>query len=122
MMTLRSLNKRVLNVSLLLAFYLGLSFLIQPVFAHGPKGHGGKEFTALMAVKKGVELYDRLVANRKLDEAWEIELADLRVFTRNIDDKKEIVVQFNRATGEPRSVYIFFSEKGEYTGSNFTGE
>ena len=115
-------NKNILKVFFLLIIYLVLSFVIHPVFAHGPKGHGGKEFTALMAVKKGVELYDRLVASSKLDGAWETELTDLKVFTRNINNKKEIVVQFNRTTGEPRSVYIFFSEKGEYNGSNFTGE
>jgi len=122
MMILQYQNKIILKVFFLLIIYLGLSFLIHPVFAHGPKGHGGMEFTALTAVKKGVELYDRLLASGKLDEAWETDLADLSVFTRNTNNKKEIVIQFNRTTGEPRSVYIFFSEKGEYSGSNFTGD
>jgi hypothetical protein len=122
MMILRNQNKKILITFFLFIIYFGLSFLIHPVFAHGPKGHSGMEFTALMAVKKGVELYDRLLASGKLDEAWETELADIRVFTRDSSKEKEIIVEFKRSNGNPKSVFIFFTEKGEYNGSNFTGE
>jgi hypothetical protein len=93
-----------------------------PAFGHGPKGHEGMKFTALMAAKKGVELYDRLVTSGKLDESWETKLTDISVLIRNSNNEKEIIVQFKRSNGNPKSLYIFFTEKGEYNGSNFTGE
>ena len=89
--------------------------------AHGPKGHSGVEFTALQAVKKGIELYDKLVASGKLKEPWETDLKNIEVFPRQSGKKREIVVKFSRSKGEPLSVYIFFTEKGDYSGSNFTG-
>ena len=91
-------------------------------FAHGPKGHEGNEFTALQAAKKSVALSDRLVASGKLSEAWETDMKQIEIFSRQVDKGNEIVVKFNRSKGEPRSVYIFFTEKGEYFGSNFTGD
>jgi hypothetical protein len=102
-------------------FFLVVSWAI-PVLGHGPKGHDGMDFTALMAAKKGVELYDRLVTSGKLDESWETELTDISVLIRNNKNEKEIIVQFKRSKGDPKSVYIFFTEKGEYNGSNFTGK
>jgi hypothetical protein len=91
-------------------------------FAHGPKGHSGQSFTALEAAKKGITLYDKLVAGGKLEESWETGLIGIKVFPRSEANKNEFVVQFDRGQGEPRSVYIFFDEKGAYSGSNFTGE
>ena len=91
-------------------------------FGHGPKGHTGGDFTAFMAVKKGIELYDRLLTSGKFAESWEIDLNNVAVFTQNDGNQIEFVVKINRSKGEPKSVYIFFSEKGEYTGSNFTGD
>jgi len=90
--------------------------------AHGPKGHGEAEFTALQAAKKGIELYDKLVASGKIEESWETDLTNVEVFPRQNGGKKELVVKFSRSNGEPQSVYIFFAEKGEYNGSNFTGK
>jgi hypothetical protein len=90
--------------------------------AHGPGGHGGVSFTALSAAKKGIELYDRLVAGGKIDETWETELVNISVSERALDNRNEYVVQFERAQGDPRSVYIFFDTQGEYLGSNFTGK
>ena len=96
--------------------------------AHGPKGHGEAEFTALQAAKKGIELYDKLVASgkivasEKIEESWETDLTNIEVFPRQSGEKKELVVKFSRSNGEPQSVYIFFTEKGEYNGSNFTGK
>jgi len=102
-----------------------LTFLLlngQPAMGHGPKGHGANEFTHLQAVKKGLVLYDKLIEKGKLNESWEIALADVQVYARTKSENNEIVVQFSRTEGEPRSVYIFFNAKGDYSGSNFSGE
>jgi len=103
---------------------LALIFVLTPaaLFAHGPKGHGNMGISALEVAKKGIELYDRLLAAEKLDSTWEIALSDIRVFMRDRGNEEEIVVQFSRTEGDPRSVFIFFNQKGEYSGSNFTGE
>ena len=106
-------------------FFLILSILLLPastILAHGPKGHGGVEFTALQAAKKGITLYDRLVASGKLANPWETDLEDIEVFSSQSDNNREFVVKFSRSKGEPKSVYIFFTEKGDYRGSNFTGK
>ena len=108
----------IIGVSLIFANIVTPSAL----FAHGPKGHSGMEITALEVAKKGIELYDRLLASEKLDSSWEIALSDIKVFMRDGGNKGEFVVQFSRTEGDPRSVYIFFNQKGEYSGSNFTGE
>jgi hypothetical protein len=89
-------------------------------------GHGGKkhaeEFTALQAVKKGIDMYDRLVAKGKLNESWETDLDSIEVSTRASGKQKEFVVKFSRSEDKQKSVYVFFSKKGEYKGSNFTGD
>ena len=105
-------------IVLTLMFYLSVSL----ASAHGPKGHGTVQFTALQAAKKGIELYDRLVASGKIEEPWETDLKNIEVFPRESGGKKEIVVKFSRSSGDPQTLYIFFSEKGEYRGSNFTGK
>jgi hypothetical protein len=90
--------------------------------AHGPKGHSGTEFTALSAVKKGIELYDKLVASGKLKAPWETDLKNIEVFSRQKSSQnRELVVKFSRSKDDPKSVYIFFTEKGDYSGSNFSG-
>jgi hypothetical protein len=90
--------------------------------AHGPRGHGGNEFTTLQAAKKGIELYDKLVASGKIEESWETDLKNIEVFPRQNGDKQELVVKFSRSKDESQSLFIFFTEKGEYSGSNFTGK
>ena len=107
-------------VAILVMLVVGL--LAFSASAHGPKGHGGQSFTALEAAKKGITLYDKLVAGGKLDETWETGLTSIKVFPRSKANATEFVVQFDRGQGEPSSVYIFFDEKGTYSGSNFTGE
>ena len=67
-------------------------------------------------------LYDQLLAKGKLEETWESKLSEIKVFSRNRNSKKELVVQFNRIGSKPQSVFIFFDENGEYSGSNFTGD
>ena len=105
-------------ISLSVLFFLFTTLAV----AHGPKGHDEMEFSAFMAIKKGVELYDRLITSDKLVESWEVDLDNLNVFKKPIDNQEVFVVKFSRSKGEPKSVYIFFSQKGEYRGSNFTGD
>ena len=111
---------RVWILAILMTLIVGVTAV--SAFAHGPKGHGGQSFTALEAAKKGITLYDKLVAGGKLDETWETGLTSIKVFPRSKANATEFVVQFDRGQGEPSSVYIFFDEKGTYSGSNFTGE
>ena len=100
---------------------LWISISTTAVFGHGGK-HSADEFTHLQALQKATEMYDRLIANGKLDQSWETMLMGVNVSNRQKENEKEIVVSFQRAEGEPQSVYIFFTAKGEYAGSNFTGE
>jgi len=105
-------------IALLLMSHLSISM----ASAHGPKGHSDIEFTTLQAANKGMELYNKLLASGKIEESWETNLQSIEVLPRQIGEKREVVVKFSRSKGEPPSVYIFFTEKGEYSGSNFTGE
>lgn len=110
---------RIINIIFL---FLIVLMSVPLASAHGPKGHGEAEFTALLAAKKGIELYDKLLASGKLNTPWETDLKNIEVFPRQNGKKREIVVKFSRNTGKPQSVYIFFTEKGDYSGSNFTGK
>jgi hypothetical protein len=102
--------------------FLVVLMSVSLVSAHGPKGHGDTEFTALEAAKKGIELYDKLVASGKIEKSWEMDLENIKVFPHQNGNKQELIVKFSRSKGEPQSLYIFFTEKGEYNGSNFTGK
>ena len=73
-------------------------------------------------MKKATELYDQLIGKGTLDQSWENKLSQVDVFRREKDDNKEIVVSFQRESGEPKTVYIFLNAAGKYSGSNFTGE
>ena len=92
-----------------------------PAYAHGGKDHGGIEFTALQALQKSTQLYDKLITSGKLPETWETGLEAVQITTRKTGDVQEYVIQYRRADGDPKQVYFFFNQKGEYTGSNFTG-
>jgi uncharacterized protein YcnI len=89
---------------------------------HGGKTHGGETFTAFQALEKASKLYDRLIVSGKLTEDWETGLKKVTIDIRNSDDKREYVVEFEKSKGEPSSVYFFFDQEGEYSGSNFTGK
>jgi len=110
------LIKKLMIIATLL---LWISVFSTPVFSHGGK-HAG--FTHLQALQKATEMYDRLIANGKLDQSWETTLVRVDVSNRQKGNKKEVVVSFQRAEGEPQGVYIFFTADGKYAGSNFTGE
>lgn len=112
-------NMRILGsiIFLLIAFLVSASL----AFSHGGK-HKAGEFTHLQALKKATELYDQLIGKGKLDQSWENTLSQVDVFKRGKNDKNETVVSFQRTSGEPKTVYIFFNASGKYSGSNFTGE
>ena len=92
-----------------------------PVFAHGGKGHANS-FTALQALQKSTDLFNQLVGSGKLDESWETDLSNVGITNRQKGGNTEYVVSFQRSTGDPKTVYIFFTADGKYSGSNFTGE
>lgn len=84
--------------------------------------HGGRGFSAWQAIQKATQLYERLITSGKLPEDWETQLVAIRVNSRKSGEQHEYVVRFQRSEGNPDSVYFFFDLKGEYAGSNFTGE
>lgn len=103
-------------ITLILVFYGAL-----PALSHGGKTHSETDFSSLQAVQKAIELYDRLITAGKLAVEWETGLTTIMVRTR-ATDKQEHIVQFKRSEGDPGSVYFFFDQKGDYSGSNFTGK
>lgn len=113
-------NRLLKHMALNLCTVIMILSLVPLLFAHGPKGHT-QEFTALQATKKAAMMYDKLVATGKLNASWETDLEAINVYRRDTG-KPEIVVKFTRNQGDPRSVYIFFTEKGDYSGSNFSGK
>jgi len=94
---------------------------VQPARSHGGKTHGEAAFTALQAVQKAIQLYDRLIVSGKLPEMWETKLKNIVVNIRNADSNREYVVRFEITQEDPSSVFLFFDQDGEYSGSNFTG-
>ncbi len=63
-----------------------------------------------------------LVGSGKLGESWETDLANVEISNRRKVGYTEYVVSFRRSTGDPKTVYIFFTADGKYSGSNFTGK
>jgi hypothetical protein len=91
-------------------------------YSHGGKTHAAEPFSAFEAVQKATQLYDRLIVSGKLPEAWETGLSSIHVSVRGAENSRETVVQFKRSSGDPDSVYFYFDRKGDYSGSNFSGE
>jgi len=116
-------NQKKIDNHIASGVFLFIVILISASLAYG---HGGKhapgDFTHLQALKKATELYDQLIEKGKLDQSWENKLVQVDVFKRGTDDIDEIVVSFQRAKGDPTTVYIFFDASGKYAGSNFTGK
>lgn len=115
-------NIRAAGFFLIVVVFLFSFSMVQPVHSHGGKTHGEETFTALQAVQKATQLYDRLIVSGKLPEVWETKLKNIAVSIRNTDNKREYVVQFETTQGDPSSVYFFFDIDGAYSGSNFTGK
>jgi hypothetical protein len=117
----RNLNLRPMLIAVLIAAGLIIS---GPggTYSHGGKTHAESPFSALEAVQKATQLYDRLIVSGKLPEAWETDLSSIHVSVRGTENSRETVVQFKRSGGDPDSVYFYFDPQGEYSGSNFSGE
>ena len=81
--------------SLKIIFFTATVWILAAVFwtgqpnAHGPGGHGDNTFTALQAADKGMELYDRLVEEGKLEGTWETQLTAIKVDTRGSGSSME---------------------------------
>ena len=122
-MNFRLNSRRACLKTAICMFILIAACLVAPSngLSHGGKKHTD-EFTALQALQKATKLYDKLVVSGKLTENWETDLREVQISTRKKEGQKEYVVSFQRASGQPAKVYIFFSAEGKYTGSNFTGE
>ena len=113
---------RLLTVMVVFIIATGVSgIIVSKAISHGGKTHGDESFTALQALQKGTQLYDRLITSGKLAEDWETGLRRVTIDVRILNDKREYVVQFEKLDGDPSSVYFFFDQEGEYIGSNFTG-
>ena len=91
-------------------------------YAHGGKKHSDSDFTALQALQKAIAAYDKLIVAGKLEESWETGLRNVQVVTREKNGKREYRISFERTAGTPKAVYIFYSQDGEYAGSNFDGQ
>ena len=91
------------------------------VFAHGGKGHANS-FAALQALQKSTDLFNQLVGIGKLGESWKTDLTNVEITNRQKGGHTEYMVSFRRSTGGPKTVYIFFTADGKYSGSNFTGK
>jgi hypothetical protein len=96
------------------AVIISAAFLLLTVLIAAP-------FTTSQALQKATELYNQLLWSGKLPGSWETDLARVEISNRNKGGRQEIVVSFQRPTGEPKTLYIFFSADGRYAGSNFTG-
>lgn len=116
-------DRHKLFVIILFLIAIGLNGIFLPAaHSHGGKAHGSEALTAFQALEKAVQLYDRLITSGKLTEEWETGLKTVTIDIRNSDNQREHVVQFERAEGDPRSLYFFFDQEGNYSGSNFTGQ
>jgi len=107
--------------------WLPLCFLVVAALLGGSAlGQGGKEhsgaFTALQALQKATETYERLVEKGELDATWETGLMRVVIRQRIREDRTEYVVSFHREKGDPPAIYIFFTDNGQYVGANFIGD
>jgi hypothetical protein len=119
----RSIQEKLILSATLISLFLALAFTVVAVHAHGGKNHGpGGGFTNLEALKKATELYDKLVATNKLEVAWETTVDKIQIAERRKGAEIEKVVSFSKSAGDPKTVYFFFTSRGEYAGSNFTGQ
>jgi hypothetical protein len=99
-----------------------MGICISPVYAHGPKGHEETGFTNYDATKKSMDLIDKLLQKKKLDQGWEINLSRIEILRKSEQGNQTIVVKISRDKGSPEALYIFLDEKGRYLGSNFKGK
>lgn len=112
-----------IRIRYLAPLWVAAALMLAPtlIHAHGGKTHAETRFSHLEALQQATQLFDKLIAAGKLDESWELGLNRVDIADRNGKDGPETAVSFTRATGEPSTVYFFFSNGGRYAGSNFTG-
>lgn len=108
-----------LALGLTFLFILALTVSVQRGWAHGGKAH--TQFTALQALQKATNLYNKLLTNGKLDESWETSLVQVFIQPPGASGNKDYIVQFSKNTGTPKTVYFFLTNEGKYAGSNHTG-
>ncbi len=108
--------------SCLLVTVFILFLVVSTTFAHGPKGHSGVEFTAVQAVKKAIELFDRLIASGKLEEGWETGLKKIEMSERSTGKGKEFTTCYaehritETAMVETSSLRFFQNAAQRHTG------
>jgi hypothetical protein len=81
----------LIRLTSIILLFLVVLMSVPLVSAHGPKGHGENEFTDLEAAKKGIELFDKLVASEKIEKSWEMDLKNIKVFSRQGEGKKSLL-------------------------------
>ena len=118
--TLRRQMRSMITVAVIVTGMIAIGARVSQ--SHGGKTHAANPFTALQAVQKATQLYDRLILSDKLPEDWETGLSSIHISVRGDETNRETVVQFKRSAGDPESLYFFFDRRGEYSGSNFTGK
>ena len=122
-MIIQNIKPNLLSMATTVLIAAGL-IVVGPggAYSHGGKTHASEPISALEAVQKATQLYDRLIVSGKLPEAWETGLSSIHVSVRGSESSRETVVQFKRSGGDPDSVYFYFDPQGEYSGSNFSGK
>lgn len=110
--------------NILISFILVIALAVSGDIAigHGGKSHIDNDFTNLKALQKAIALYDQLIINDKLSESWETDLEKVEINVRSLTGNQETVISFHLKKGDPKTVFFFFNEKGEYAGSNFSGK
>lgn len=114
-----------MKLAAIMGFVIGIGLnviLVLPADGHGGKSHGGDSFTAFQALEKAAQVYNRLIVSGKLTEDWETSLKRVTIDIRNSNNIREYMVRFEKYQGEPSSVFFFFDQDGQYSGSNFTGK
>ena len=122
-MIIQNIKPNLLSMATTVLIAAGL-IVVGPggAYSHGGKTHASEPISALDAVQKATQLYDRLIVSGKLPEDWETGLSSIHVSVRGSESSRETVVQFKRSGGDPDSVYFYFDPQGEYSGSNFSGK
>ena len=111
--------KKCFLYSILIIFLIMQPSITSEVRAHGGKTHTGNEFSPLDVLKKGTSMFEALLKQKKIDMAWGIHLETVVISSEKTNKGEDFRVEFTRNTGEPKTLFLFFNESGDYTGSNF---
>ena len=115
------------NISI--AFFVSTLLFVSPIMAgsgheHGPNGgHSHGPISNEAVIKKANQQINSLVRRGKLDKSWadaKATGATKKAFEHG--DEWVVTAKNDQASdAAKRSLYIFFTLDGSYTGSNFTG-